>query len=90
VNINQIIESTKFYMRARWQHALGCLNIVYLKSEENTVRFDYEAHVRVGACPSFDDVPLESERQLAEQPAALGRGRDLGGHDHFLGSLDEV
>jgi len=74
----------------RRQHALGCLNIGDLKGKEHTVRFDDEAHVRVGARPSFDDVPLESERQLAEQRAALGRGRDLGGLDHFLGSLDEA
>ncbi len=74
----------------RRQHPLGRLSIGDLKGEEHTVRFDDEAHVRVGARPSVDDVPLESERQLAEYGAALGPGRDLGGHDHLLGRLDEA
>jgi len=72
----------------RWQHFLGCLSIGDLKGEKHRVRFDDEAHVRVGARSSVDDVPLESEWQLAEYSAALGSGRDLGGHDHLLGSLN--
>jgi len=74
----------------RRQQPLGRLSIGDLKGEEHSVWFDDEAHVRVGARPSVDDVPLEPERQPAEHSAALGRGRDLGGHDHLLGSLDEA
>ena len=72
----------------RWQHPLRERGIGDLEGEEHRVRFDDETHVGVGARPSVDDVPLESERQLAEHGAALGRGRDLGGHDHLLGGLD--
>ena len=72
----------------RRQQPLGRFRVDDLEREEDAVRLDDEAHVRVGARPSVDDVALESERQLAEQRAAHGRGRDLLGHDHLLGVLD--
>jgi len=72
----------------RRQQLFGRLSISDLKGEEHTVRFDDKAHVRVAARPSFNDVPLESERQLAEETTTLGRGRNLGRHDQLLGRLD--
>jgi hypothetical protein len=72
------------------QQPLCRLSIGDLKGEKHSVWFDDEAHVRVGARPSLDYIPLKSEWQLAEHSAALGRGCDLGGNDHLLGGLDET
>jgi len=72
----------------RWQQPLHGLSVDDLEGEEGGVWLNDEAHVRIGARASVYDVALESQRQLAEHGAALGRGRDLGRHDHLLGSLD--
>ena len=72
----------------RWQQPLHGLSVNDLEGEEGGVPFNDEAHVRIGARASVYDVALDSQRQLAEHGATLGRGRDLSRHDHLLGSLD--